>query len=167
MHSTNSQCPYLTSDLDLTASRSCHAHWRVKILKPKQSVSLPIKSMQIKPSLNETDYADMLIGLSWKKPRIPTTIGNHTCFHVQTESLALSPMCCHDFLMCSSSIGHVDRWYTYGRNRAFNRWYTCLHAPTDFWVLLHTTMVISGSNHTPKKPYWCHLTSYNNVINPH
>ena len=47
------------------------AHCCVQILKPKQFVSLPIRSVQIKPSLVETDPTDVLLGLPRGKPRNP------------------------------------------------------------------------------------------------
>ena len=47
------------------------AHCCVQILKPKQSVSLPIRSVHIKPSLVKTDPTDVLLGLPRGKPRNP------------------------------------------------------------------------------------------------
>ena len=45
------------------------AHCCVQFLKPKQSVSLPIRSVHIKPSPVETDPIDVLLGLPRGKPR--------------------------------------------------------------------------------------------------
>ena len=45
------------------------AHCCVQFLKPKQSVSLPIRSVHIKPSPVETDPTDVLLGLPRGKPR--------------------------------------------------------------------------------------------------
>ena len=45
------------------------AHCCVQFLKPKQSVSLPIRSVHIKPSPVETDPIDVLLGIPRGKPR--------------------------------------------------------------------------------------------------
>ena len=45
------------------------AYCCVQILKPKRSVSLPIRSVHIKPSPVETDPTDVLLGLPRGKPR--------------------------------------------------------------------------------------------------
>ena len=45
------------------------AHCYVQFLKPKQTVSLPIRSMHIKPSPVETDLIDVLLGIPRGKPR--------------------------------------------------------------------------------------------------
>ena len=45
------------------------AHCCVQFLKPKQSVSLPIRSVHIKPSPVETDPTDVLLGLPRGKPK--------------------------------------------------------------------------------------------------
>ena len=46
-------------------------HCCVQILKPKQSVSLPIRFVHIKPSPVEIDTTDVLLGLPRGKPRNP------------------------------------------------------------------------------------------------
>ena len=83
------------------------------------------------------------------------------------------PMHCHDFLMCSSSIGHthrsighVDHRSAYGRNMAFNRCCTGLHAPPGFLA-----SPPRASEHCTLQPgiencCWCHLTSPDDVITP-
>ena len=60
MHSTNSQFPCLTSDLDSTASTAAMAHCYIKILNPKQSVPLPIRFVQIEAFPDETNTTDVL-----------------------------------------------------------------------------------------------------------
>ena len=47
------------------------AHCCVQILKAKQSVSLPIKSVHIKPSPIEINTTDVLLDLPREKPRNP------------------------------------------------------------------------------------------------
>ena len=49
MHSTDSQCPCLASDLDFTHHAATMAHCCVKILKPKQS--MPLSSNMCKSKL--------------------------------------------------------------------------------------------------------------------
>ena len=58
------------------------AHYCVQILKPKQSVSLPIRSVHIKPSPVETDITDVLLGLPRGKPRNPVNRKLTTRHHV-------------------------------------------------------------------------------------
>ena len=76
-------------------SQACHAS--------------PFRFMQIKPSPNETNYIDVLLNLLREKPRSTATIGNCTRLHAWIEPLTHSPTCRHDFLMCTSSIGHTHR----------------------------------------------------------
>ena len=58
-------------DIDSTASRSRHGSLLCPDPQAKQSVSLPIRSVHIKPSPVETDTTDMLLGLPRGKPRNP------------------------------------------------------------------------------------------------
>ena len=81
------------------------------------------------------------------------------------------PMHCHDFLICSSSIGntrrpigHVDHRSAYGRNMAYNRCCTCLHVPPGFLASPpcadeHRTLQPCDENCC-----WCHMTSLDDVI---
>ena len=45
---------------------------------------LPIRSEHIKPSPDETNKTKVLHGISWTKPRHPTSNGSHTRHHART-----------------------------------------------------------------------------------
>ena len=67
------------------------AHCYVQILKPKQSVSLPIRSVHIKPSPVETDPTDVLLGLSRGKPKNPVNRKQATLLPRAEDSFGKSP----------------------------------------------------------------------------
>ena len=58
----------------------------VQILKPKQSVPLPIRSVHIKPSPNETNKTEVPNSISRPKPKNPTSNGSHTRPHALTTA---------------------------------------------------------------------------------
>ena len=99
--------PFCLPDLDSMESCShCHPHLFLRSTSQAIHAS-SFRSMQIKPSLDETNHTDMLLSLSREKPRSLATIGSRTHLHVRTEYPALSPMRHHDFLMYNSSINHT------------------------------------------------------------
>ena len=71
------------------------AHCCVQILKPKQSVSLPIRSVHIKTSPIETDPTDVLLGLQRGKPRNPDNQKLATRLH--------APLLASESLSCAAS----------------------------------------------------------------
>ena len=104
-----------------------------------------------------------------QNPRSPVVYRVHT----RCQRFRILPTHRHDFLMCSSSIGHtrlpighVDHQFAYGRNMAYNRCCTCLHAPPRFLA-----SPPRASEHRTLQPgaencCWCHLTSPDDVITP-
>ena len=87
------------------------------------------------------------------------------------------PMHCHDFLMCSSSIGnthrpigHVDHRFAYGRNMVYNRCCTCLHAPPGFLASPPCADNIARSNHATKTAadvIWHHRMTSSLYVSSH
>ena len=108
-----------------------------------------------------------------QNPRSPVVYRIHTRQHAPPAFQDL-PMHCHDFLMCSSSIGntrrligHVDHRSAYERNMAYNQCYTRLHALPRFLASPprpdeHRTLQPCDENCC-----WCHMTSLDDVITPH
>ena len=104
-----------------------------------------------------------------QNPRSPAVY----CANTRRLHIKILPKHRHDFLMCSSSIGHthppighVDHRSAYGRNMAFNRYYTRLHTPLRFFTSPprtgeHRTLLPHAKNYC-----WCHLTSPDDVITP-
>ena len=102
-----------------------------------------------------------------QNPRNPTVYRVHTC----RLRFRILPTHHNNFLMCSSSIGHmprpighVDHRSAYERNMAFNCCCTCLHMPPGFLTSPprageHRTLQPGAENYC-----WCHLTSPDDVI---
>ena len=95
------------------------------------------------------------------------------CANTRRLCIRILPTHRHNFLMCSSSIGHtrppighVDHRSAYRRNMAFNRCYTRLHTPPGFL----TSPSLTGEHRTllprAKNYCWCHLTLPDDVITP-
>ena len=82
--------------------------------------------------LSHTRRQDGLVVPRSTWPKNLVIIRGHTC----RQRFWIFPTHCHDFRLCSSSIGHthcpishVDHRSTYGRNMAFNHCCTRLHSP--------------------------------------
>ena len=133
------------------------AHCCVQILKPKQSVSLPIRSVHIKPSLVETDITDVLLGLPRGKPRNP--VNRKLTTHCHTPQLApenlpraasdsslpdrlLGPRATQTAFSSSDLLG-LRIWWSYDFARASTR-------HLGFWHLLHAPVDLARAFHAPK-----------------
>ena len=148
------QCPCLLSDLSLQHLAAAMAHCCVKILKPKQFVSLPIRSVHIKPSLVETDPTDVLLGHPQGKPRNPVSRKQATRCHapqIASESLSraatdsslpdrlLGPRAAQKALS-STDLLRQSIWWSYDVARASTRhlgFRHLLHAPVDLARAFH------------------------------
>ena len=75
------------------------AHYYVKILKPKQYVSLPIKFVQIEALPDETNHTNVLNGLSWPKLSKLVSIGIYTRQPRFQHSLHTLPQILHSQIM--------------------------------------------------------------------
>ena len=74
--------PYCLSDLDLKELFS-HHHSHPCLRSTSQAIhASSFKSIQIKPSPNETNHTDVLLGLSQEKPRSLATLGNRMRLHM-------------------------------------------------------------------------------------
>ena len=133
------------------------AHCCVQILKPKQSMPLPIRSVHIKPSLVETDTTDVLFGLPQGKPRNP--VNRKLTTHRHAPQLApenlpctasdsslpdrlLSP-CAAQTALSSTDLLGLRIWWSYDVARAS----TC---HLGFWHLLHAPVDLARAFHAPK-----------------
>ena len=133
------------------------AHYCVQILKPKQSVSLPIRSVHIKPSPVETDTTDVLLGLPRGKPRNP--VNRKLTTHHHTPQLApenlpcaasdsslldrlLGP-CAAQMTLLSTDLLSLRIWWLYDVARASTR-------HLGFWHLLHALGDLAPAFHAPK-----------------
>ena len=77
-----SHLPYYLSNLDLKELCS-HRHSHPCLRSTSQAIhASSFKSVQIKPSPNETNHTDVLLGLSREKPRSLATIGNRMRLHM-------------------------------------------------------------------------------------
>ena len=134
------------------------------------------RSVQIKPSPNETNYTDVLLNLLREKPRSTATIGSCTRLHKWTESLAHYPTCRHDFLMCTSSIsqthwpiGLVVRRSIKHKNPIPTRSCTHFNAPPRFHHWPYALVIEARDDrpsHTPSTRRRTLLTSLDDVITP-
>ena len=132
------------------------AHCCVQILKPNQSVSLPIRFVHIKPLPVETDPTDVLLGLPRRKPR--NLVNRKLDTHRHAPQLALENyhappqipdfqivfmhMCHHDGLLVHRSI--------WPENLVVNRYSTRLHAPPGFLISPPRAGEHTRSCHAPK-----------------
>ena len=130
------------------------AHCCVQILKPKQSVSLPIRSVHIKPSPVETDTTDVLLGLSRGKPRNQVNQKLTTRRHapqLASENLPraaldsslpdrlLGPRAVQTALSSTDLLG-LRIWWSYDVERASTRhlgFRHLLHVPVDLARAFH------------------------------
>ena len=71
-------------DLDSTASSSHHGAVLCQNPTTKQTVTYLLRFVHIKPSLDETNTADMLHGLPRPKPKNSAPIDSCTCHHAHT-----------------------------------------------------------------------------------
>ena len=141
-------------DLDSTASRSRHGSLLCPDHKPKQSVSLPIRSVHIKPSPVEIDPTDVLLGLPRGKPRNPDNQKLATRLHaplLAPKSLSraasdsslpdrlLGPRTAHTALS-STDLLDLRIWWSYDVARASTHhlgFRHLLHAPVDLARAFH------------------------------
>ena len=86
------------------------AHCCVQILKPKKSVSLPIRSVHIKPSPVETDPTDMLLGLPRGKPRNPINRKLDTRRHAPQLAPENLPRAASDSWLLDRVRAHTPPW---------------------------------------------------------
>ena len=133
------------------------AHCCVQILKSKQSVSLPIKSMHIKPSPVETNPTDMLLGLPRGKPRNPVNRKLSTRHHAPQLASENLPRAASDSSLLDCLLGTRAAqtalsstyllgfriWWSYDAARATTR-------HLGFWHLLHASVDLSRAFHAPK-----------------
>ena len=74
--------PYCLSDLDLKELFS-HHHSHPCLRSTSQAIhASSFRSIQIKPSPNETNHTNVLLGLSQEKPRSLATLGNRMRLHM-------------------------------------------------------------------------------------
>ena len=145
--------PLLIFRFNSTASHNSHGssmlscHY-VLDHKPKQSMPLPIRSVQIKTSPNETNNTDVLHGILWEKPRSLASIGSRMHLHARTRALAYPLMRHYRFLTCRTTFGHTCRRVglfvfcsTELENLALMWHHTHPHVPPGFWSWLHATKV--------------------------
>ena len=133
------------------------AHCCVQILKPKQSMPLPIRSVHIKPSLVETDTTDVLLGLPRGKPRNPVNRKLTTRHHapqLAPENLPrttsdsslpnrlLGPRAAQTALSSTDLLG-LRIWWSYNVSRASMR-------HLGLWHLLHAPVDLARACHVPK-----------------
>ena len=132
-------------DIDSTASRSRHGSLLCPDPQAKQSVSLPIRSVHIKPSPVETDTTDMLLGLPRGKPRNPVNRKLTTRRHGPQLALENLPRaasnsslpdrllgpCAAQAALLSTDLLNLRIWWSYDVVRASTR-------HLGFWHLLHT-----------------------------
>ena len=153
MHSTNSQCPCLSSNLNSTTSHSSHGSPSlschcVSNHKPKQSMPFPIRSVQIEASPDETNNTNMLHDILREKPKSLASIGSRMRLHAWTQALAHPPTCHNRFLTRKTAFGHtchyVGLFVFYSmelENLALIRHHMHPHAPPSFWSHLHAPEV--------------------------
>ena len=114
------------------------AHCCVQFLKPKQFVSLSIRSVHIKPSLVKTDTTDVLLGLPRGKPR--NTVNRKLATRRHAPQLALenyhAPPQIPDFQIVFVHTRRHDgllvHRFTWPENLVVNRCRTRLHTPPGF-----------------------------------
>ena len=114
------------------------AHCCVQFFKPKQSVSLPIRSVHIKPSPVKTDTTDVLLGLPRGKPR--NTVNRKLATRRHAPQLALenyhAPPQILDFQIVFVHTRRHDgllvHRFTWPENLVVKRCRTRLHAPPGF-----------------------------------
>ena len=145
------------------------AHCCVQILKPKQSVSLPIRYVHIKPLPIKTDPTDVLLGLPRGKPRNLVNRKLSTRRHAPqfaSESLsrAASDSSNPDRLLGtraalkaspSTDLLGLRIWWSKDAARASTR-------RLGFCLLLHAPV----NTHTPSMRRNQLLTSHDDVITP-
>ena len=133
------------------------AHYCVQILKPKQFVPFPIKSVHNKPSLDETNKTDLLHSISRPKPMNPTSNGSRTHHHVRTMApRTLTRAAADSQLPAWISVTHTTKtalsstdlfglriWWSYDVTRSHTR-------RLDFWLLLHAPVNITRSSQRRK-----------------
>ena len=114
------------------------AHCCVQFLKPKQSVSLPIRSVHIKPSPVKTDTTDVLLGLPRGKPR--NTVNRKLATRCHASQLAPenyhAPPQILDFQIVFVHTRRHDgllvHRFTWPENLVVNRCRMRLHTPPGF-----------------------------------
>ena len=124
------------------------AHCCVQILKPKQSVSLPIRFVHINPSPVEIDTTDVLLGLPRGKPRNSVNqklttrchalqLAPENLPHAASDSLLpdrlLGPRVAQTALSSTDLLG-LRIWWSYDVAHASTRhlgFWHLLHAPVD------------------------------------
>ena len=133
------------------------AHYYVKILRPKQSMPLPIRSAQIEASLDETNHIDVLHGLSWPKPRKLVSTG----IYMRRPRSSTYSMCRHRFFtpryisitmkaLSSINLRSLRIWPLYDSTYALTslpKFWPHLYAPVDnarshtrWWTMLMSSM---------------------------
>ena len=132
------------------------AHCCVQFLKPKQSVSLPIRFVHIKPSPVKTDTTDVLLGLPRGKPR--NTVNRKLATRRHAPQLALenyhAPPQILDFQIVFVHTRRHDgllvHRFTWPENLVVNRCRTRLHAPPGFLSSPPRAREHARSCHAPK-----------------
>ena len=132
------------------------AHCCVQFFKPKQSVSLPIRSVHIKPSPVKTDTTDVLLGLPRGKPR--NTVNRKLATRRHAPQLALenyhAPPQILDFQIVFVHTRRHDgllvHRFTWPENLVVNRCRTRLHAPPGFLSSPPCAGEHARSCHAPK-----------------
>ena len=124
------------------------AHCCVQILKPKQSVPLPIRSAQIEASLDEANTTDVLPCISLPKPRNPTSNSSRTRHHAWTMAHRThtrrrrfsTPRL--DLSYTRRQYGLVVHRSTWPENLVVIWRCTRHHAPLGFRLLLHAPVAL-------------------------
>ena len=132
------------------------AHCCVQFLKPKQSVSLPIRSVHIKLSPVKTDTTDVLLGLPRGKPR--NTVNRKLATRRHAPQLAPenyhAPPQILDFqivfVYTRRHDGLLVHRFTWPENLVVKRCLTRLHAPPGFLTSPPRASEHARSCHAPK-----------------
>ena len=132
------------------------AHCCVQFLKPKQSVSLPIRSVHIKPSPVKIDTTDVLLGLPRGKLRNMVNRKLVTRRHVPQlapENYHAPPQILDFqivFVHTRRHDGLLLHRFTWLENLVVKRCRTCLHAPPGFLTSPPRADEHTRSCHAPK-----------------
>ena len=129
------------------------AHCYVQILKPKQSVSLPLRSVHIKPSPVETDPTNVLLGLPRGKPKNPINRKLAMCRHAPQLAPENLPRATSNSWLPDRVHAHAPPWRP-PRPPIYLAWESggqpLLHAPPGFLISLPRASEHARSCHAPK-----------------
>ena len=132
----------------------------------------PFRYVQIKSSPDETNPKDMLLGLTWGKPRNPITQSLTTGLHVLQLAPKNLPRAATNLESRIGLWSHTSLCWTHGlpiynpRSPTVNLAHMRLHAQPGFLASPSRAGEHLRSSNAPKNPCWCHLTSSNDVIIP-